>query len=250
MSEVTKRDSQGNIIVKHLAFSKKIAADTKYASIVTRNRELINAWERYQKLHDAVLDRAGTEELLEQNNFRDNVYDAFLCASSNFSVWLEENIPQQLNSPSANDKSTTPRHEKIAHIIIDLENRTAARIETMLPDFADLQLKMLDDYNVKYQQAVLEYIATADDDDAAHAIEGQGETTDAYLRTASSLRTRIPAVVEGADPATVCMVRTGEVQIPKLQINPFDGNPSHWESFRGSFEQSFHLRTSIPAVQK
>lgn len=122
MSEVTKRDAQGKSNAKLLAYSIKLNKDSIHGRVLVHSRELLNAWSRYQLLHDAVLDRAGKDKLDEQHMFHDGVYDSFLDASSNFSVWLEANDPNHCKP--VDNTPTTSLHETIARIILDLERCT------------------------------------------------------------------------------------------------------------------------------
>lgn len=132
-------------------------------------------------------------------------------------IIVVKNIPNQPTLDAAEDKPTTPLHEKIAHIIIDLETRTTDRIATMPPEFAVLQLRMLEDYNHKYQQAVLDYISTADDADAAHAIDDQGNVSDAYMRTAALQKNHQLDILIGAD-------LYGSLLLPDIRKRP-PGSP-------------------------
>lgn len=68
MSEVFKRDQQYKAMTQIAKFANGITKETTPASITVRWKELTKCWEKYQELHELVINRSGAGELEEQND--------------------------------------------------------------------------------------------------------------------------------------------------------------------------------------
>lgn len=243
MAEVSKRDAQAALLNKLVGRIMRLPNDSTHADVTVFNRELDAVWARYQKLHELVMDRTGSAEVAEQTEVFNTVYDAYMAASANICRLQTLTAAAQASHkvPAAHQQP----HHAIARIIVNIEHRLAERLEDLSVAIAAPQLKTLEDLYRKYQTSLVAVLTTATDSEAAKIIEQQDAISNSYLRTEALLKQVI--VPDAAPPATH---QVDELKVPAIQIGTFDGTPSKWESFRESFDQVFHVRESMPAVQK
>lgn len=253
MSEVSKRDSQSKVINKYAAFSEKITASTPIAEVQIKKRELDTAWQRFQDLHEQVMDRAGVTELDEQEEIISDVHDIYVAAAIRFETalaTLQKHAATQMTPPPA-PKPVVARHQAVARLLVNIEHSVAAKFATFDESVASFQLRELDELHKQYRAAILDAMQAVSDVESVQLLEAQADIRSSYLRTVALVQgviTRFRLVApadQQAQPAQLA-----EIKIAAVQIGTFDGSSAKWESFRESYKQVYHLRLSMPAVQK
>lgn len=247
MAEVYKRDAQAVVIDKLVRRINRLADQPSLADVTIYNRELDATWARYQKLHEMVMDRAGSAEVDEQTNIFNNVYDVYMAASATLCAHLLT-FKEAAHPPGKGHASQQQPHHALGRIVVNIEHRAAERLAELSVAVAAPQLRTLEDLYSKYQTALVDAMTSAADSDAAAILEEQDEVSTSYLRTAALLK----GVIAPDDPplAQPQQQQVAALKIPAIQIGTFDGTMSKWESFRESFEHVYHVRESMPDVQK
>lgn len=214
MSEVSKRDAQVKLINKYAAFSEKITSATTIAKLQVKKREL------------------------ETN-------EIYVAAAVRFEAalqHLQKHTATQM-SPPPPPKPLAPRYHVIARMLVNIEHTVADNIATM--DVA------ADELHSQCRASILDAMQNLTDAESAQLVELQGDVRNSYLRTVALVQGVITRSAPCAQPAALPVAaQPAEVKIAAVQIGTFDGSSAKWESFREPFEQVFHLRHSMPAVQK
>lgn len=249
MSEVSKRDAQSKLILKQAKFAKNIDESTTISEVKVHKQQLENAWNRFQELHESVLDRAGATELDEQTNLGDEYHDEYVTACVLFETALDRlqnNVATHMSPLSTPIKSVSPRHLILSRIIINIGQSVPQDIAQIHPAEAPTRLRELNDLYEQYRTSVMAAMQIASEDESIELIASQAEVRDTFLRTVGIVQ----GLLNNIPQTETELPAAAEIKISALQIEPFDGTTAKWESFRETFEQVIHLRQSMPPVQK
>lgn len=241
MTELARRDKDV------LNLSKLQGTITKQINNASLNQinlwveQVDGIWASLEKSHQILMDRAGTSESTEfEEDFKQSslIFDAIKFT-------LRESIARltaETQRPSPEQLRQAAHERALARIA----NYVQEHYDELVPIEIELQRNELAALYTQIQAVRLERIINGELEDVV--IQNENINSATYMRTMHLLATATAPAPN--DPPANQPIQREVIQIPTIQITPFDGRLDMWETFRDCFEHSIHNRVNMPAVHK
>lgn len=251
MAEVPRRDRKADKLNQLYANIEARGDNAPPERVTIWQRELDILWTDYNQLHQLVMDRAGVDEIDEQESIYDVVHETFDAASVLLEGLRIAVVPPAVlvNDPNIIENiQLQRRHEAMEQRFLITCERINTTIEAMQVVEIGIERGNLEKLYQSLLSIALDRMIQADGQaDQLLLRENEENSAKIYRDTMRVLlNAQAPQVVQ---PVAVA-AGADALKIPHLHVTPFDGQFEKWESFRESFTHGIHNRENMPAVQK
>lgn len=245
MTELARRDKDALNLSKLQAIIIKQIDGASINQIKLWLEQVDGVWDSLERSNKALMQRAGASEIKQY----EEDFERFSVIYKEIKGILNESLDQltdQLSHPSPEQLRQESHERALARIARYVDEHHAE----LVPGEIEFQRNSLAALYEQLQAVRLERIIKGESEDVV--IQDEDNDSATYMRTMHLLATAVAQPTNNAS-ADIVANQPGQrdlIQIPTIQITPFDGSLDMWETFRDCFEHSIHKRANMSAVHK
>lgn len=206
-------------------------------------KQLDTCWADYVRMHEAVMARAGVQEIDEQEKIYDMANNYYFQMCELISELREEQSQNVTNQ----DDDLSCKYSVLCHRLKSACKRAEENAANMSVNQIELLNKTIIDLFIEIQEVDMKRIMNGNDqEEILNAEDELRAVHDAAIDKLLDARQLFDAPAGQINAACDADL----LKIPQLQITPFDGRLDKWEAFRESFTHGIHERRNLPAIQK